>query len=174
MAVGSFLFVGAGIGMLASPRSAKDVIFGVAGIAFFGYGLLVFVRAIVHPRPLLVVSGAGLTINGWRTATPGRFYAWESIASMRSFRIRVTPFLRGQLVVGLVPVDAADPAFNSPKQRVDRALSHVAVSFPMSLVPISLVELEQVVHTYRPDLQFAAGKPVRLYGVTLAGVALGR
>src|SRR4051794_22660837 len=86
MAAGSFLFAGTGIAVLASPGSATDIIFGAVAVAFFGYGLFVFTRAIVHPRPTFVISDAGLTINNWRTTKPGRFFAWESIAGLRAFR----------------------------------------------------------------------------------------
>ena len=125
LALGSLLLFGGAVVAVVSPRSPKDVIFGLAGVIAGPVAIFFFARAIVCPRPMLVLSEQGITLNRWRASRPGRFFAWESIAGFRTFRMRTLPFLPGQRCVGVVPVDPGDPAFNSAKQRIDAAIAEL-------------------------------------------------
>ena len=98
MVLGSAAFVACGVWMVNdADQSVKTLIFGWAGIVFFGLCLVVIAAQGLRQRgPVLVVSPQGVTDRRARNA---RLLPWSDVSSVGEWRVR------GQrmVVLGLRP-----------------------------------------------------------------------
>lgn len=89
LGVCSLAFVVAGGIMLVLGHTLTDRLVAIASIAFFGMGLVLFVRQWLDAAPRIVVSDEGVFDRTLRVGT----IPWDDIASVALLRVSGNPFL---------------------------------------------------------------------------------
>lgn len=157
-ALASLGFVAIGVSIVINGGVLGTVI-GAVTLAFFGFGLVVLVVAIIRPRVLLTIDASGLRFGGLgrsaRLSVP-----WDAVAGVRIYRFEVAPLSPGMRMLGVLPTDPASPLWNRGRlSRVNTRMAGVPASISDRCVSIELEQVAQIMRRFKPDLRIEYGEP---------------
>jgi formate-dependent nitrite reductase membrane component NrfD len=111
---------------------------GVAGIVFFGFGLIYFLMRLARPRPALIITGSGMVDNA--SALASGFVRWDEIAAFSIVKVQHQPYLAISLN-NPNELLQRQPSIKASVMRINMRLFGTPILIPRTPLPMTLEEL---------------------------------